>query len=295
MVSTSFDFTTAHFSSLTTLDASELEQADWVQIRGYVPGGIYHSLAMTWTGSLSDIGAPEKMIRSNKERKAVLKNKEKFEKQGNRFEVVPVTEELFREFRRLYEQTTLNRSRAIAYDVDGILAKIRAGVPTYFVAMFEGATLGSALAFSVKKNKASVSFGAKHKYAHIRGGVGGVLELELVRYCLEQGISEIGHGRSPNPAGLTGSSGIFEFKTRYGYTALPADYWVTSFIKNPAIALSDLVFVTALENQLGYLVISDRPEKEVRKRYQTREIGLVKVLTTEQVKDQYQELLKPLK
>jgi len=291
MVDQEFDYRVARYNCVEDIDLTEVEQADVVQVRGYVPGGIYHSQYMSWRGKISGIQKPETFIRSKKERKAIRKNKQFFEDQGYYFAVKPGSETLYRQFETIYKETTLNRDRAIIFDLEKVLRKIKIGEEVYFAGMFKDDQLVSSLTFYVKKNKASVAYGAKERVNTVRGGVGGVLELELLSFCLEHDIENILHGRSINPAGITGSAGIFEFKTRYGFTAFPSQPWVTTFINNPAIALSDLVFVSIVDNHLGYIVVTDNSLKKTVKKYQAKEVSTVTIVSTKEVQDMYQQFV----
>jgi hypothetical protein len=285
MLNTFFDFKLASYESLQDVVLEEILQADLITIREYVKGGIYHSQSMQWVGSLKGIESPKQFIRSKKERKVIDENKVWFEKKGYRFEIVKMTRALFIEFYTLYQETTLQRERPLHFSLkEQILGKVFIEMPVYLIGMFKKDKLESGLVFSVSDdNHAVVSFGAKKKFDERRGGVGGVLELLLIEYCLEQGITHISHGKSPNPAGITSKAGVFEFKARYGFSAFPSGYWKTTFIVNPKVALSDLVFVTMFNDQIGYVVVSDNKLETIQKKYQTREVSRIKTLSIQDV------------
>lgn len=252
------DITWAHYLNETTVSADEVSQADLVSIRGFVPGGIYHPTHMRWFGSLEGITDPLQMIKSKTERKAMMANIEYFTSQGYEFKLLPLDEPLYHTFLEVYRTTTLNRPRALNIDTkDQLLSKIMIEQPVYLVGMFKDSTLISGLTFYLNRRKeASVALGAKERFDSIRGGVGGVLEYFLTKFCLELGVPEIIHGKTLNPAGITGSAGIFSFKARYGYDAYPEGYWITTFVKNPAVSLSDLVFVTETTTGPQYQVFT---------------------------------------
>lgn len=270
-----FDTMLASYSSLAEIKHEEINQADWVQIEGFCPVGIYHSLKKRWKGTLPLSSDPTVLIRSTKEKKAVLDNRQLFENEGYRFETVPVTEQLFHEFVDLYAETTQQKERYSEVNLkEQILAKVLVGVPAYITGMFKGTTLESGLAFSIKGKEMMVSVGAKKKFPHLRGGVGGVLEVELIKFCQANNIATISHGLEENPSGITSKAGIFEFKARYGFTAYPEGSWVTTFILNSNSFVSDFIFATIHDNQLCYKVLSDFPEN-LQKKYQTHLVPLV--------------------
>jgi hypothetical protein len=138
--------------------------------------------------------------------------------------------------------------------------------------------------FSVGQDKeAVVSFGAKQKFTEVRGGVGGVLEWELLQFCARKDITMLDHGRGTNPAGLVASAGVFEFKARYGNSAFPEGLWVTSYIRNPKLGISDLVFVSIINNQVGYTIVSDDTDPMFYKKYLTHLVNTVQVLSLKEV------------
>lgn len=252
------DITWAHYLSVSELNANEVAQADFVSIRGHVPGGIYHPSHMRWFGSLVGISDPLEMIKSKTERKAIPANIEYFTSRGYEFKLLPLDEDLYHKFLEVYQTTTLNRPRALNIDTqDQLLSKIKINQPVYLVGLFKEEQLISGLTFYLNRRKeANVALGAKERFDEIRGGVGGVLEYYLTKFCLELGITEIIHGKTLNPAGITGRAGIFSFKARYGYDAYPEGYWQTTFVRNSSAALSDLVFVTIQNNGPQYQVFS---------------------------------------
>lgn len=289
-----FDFKLAAYDKLADVIADEVSQADIIEIREFVKGGIYHSHWMQWFGSLQGIESATQIIRSKKERKVLEENKAWFEERGYTFEIVKMTRSLFNEFYELYQGTTLKRERPLSFSLrEQILGKVFIEMPVYLIGMYKKETLESGLVFSVSDdNQAVVSFGAKKKFDERRGGVGGVLEYLLTEYCLEKGINHISHGKTRNPSGITSKAGVFEFKARYGFSAFPAGFWKTTFILNPKVALSDLIFVTTIKNQVGYLVVTERSEKEVLKKYRTREVENIQIVDIEQVLSQGKRFLR---
>jgi hypothetical protein len=281
MLTKKFDFTIAEYTTLEEVTPNELAQADWITIQGQVPGGIYHAKTMRWKANLAGLSTPTDLIKSKTEKKEIAHNRQYFEDHGYRFSVDQITPQLFTQFQDLYLHTTAEKERLRKINLyDQIMAKADSDFPTYLIGMYQGQELASALVFFLKENEAKVSVGAKKKFTHVRGGVGGVLEVELLKFCGEHQITSISHGQSPNPAGVIGSAGIFEFKARYGFTAYPEDNWFTSFFPRPEIALSDMVFVTILDGKLGYLIVSNTKESEVINKYKCRDIQNVKIITT---------------
>jgi hypothetical protein len=150
--------------------------------------------------------------------------------------------------------------------------------------MYLDGKLVSGLVFTINHdNEVIVSFGAKQKFSEVRGGVGGVLEWELIQFCARNNIKLIDHGKGINPTGLWSKSGLFEFKARYGNSAFPEGPWVTTFIRNPKIVLSDLVFVNIIDNKVGYTIVTEDENPIVYKKYLTRLIHNTQVLSLSDV------------
>jgi hypothetical protein len=291
-----YDYTIAEFAAENQVIVDELEQADLITIRGYVPGGIYHSKEIRWRAHIGGLSDPLDILQSKKERKEIEANRQYFESQGYQFEVKKVTQELFDEFAAIYSNTVGQKKRFRNINLlDQILSKSYAGFDNYIIGMFKEKELISGLAFFIKDGSARVSVGAKQKFTEVRGGVGGVLEVELLNFCHQHQIAEISHGQSTNPSGIIDSAGVFEFKSRYGFSAYPENYWVTTFIRNAKVALSDLVFVTVIGERIGYLVVSKLPEREVVNKYRTREVDGVKVQSFADAEKAAQEYIQHIR
>jgi hypothetical protein len=271
------DFLVAEYHSLAEINWEEAMSADMVCIHEFLPGGICHSKYTRWKNILNPNKNALEEIKSKIERKAVQKNSALLEALGFRVAVVEMTESLYYEFSRLYQETVLSKPRAIQYSLeDRILGKMKAGMQVYCVGLFKGDVLESGLVFSISKpHEVSVGFGAKKRIDHIRGGVGGVLEYHLLSFCKDHFINSIDLGKSFNPAGIVTTNGLFEFKARYGNSAFPEGEWVTSYMLNPDKRLSDLVYVLAIDSQIGYLVASDDESDNIINRYQTKSIKKV--------------------
>lgn len=298
MLKQQLGFNVAEFDSLDQVVKTEMEQADLIIIDDFVPGGIYCPTKVCWRGNISGLSDIRQFIRSKSERKEVDSNKEYFLSRGFSIKVLPMTEDLLSEFNALYKETVLTKSRALHFDLDRrVLSLMKVGAQVFLLGLFDVETkLVAALVFDVFESggikEARVSYGAKKRFDEVRGGAGGVLEFELLQYCHENEIMEIDHGRSKNPAGLISKAGIFEFKARYGYTAYPESGWKTFFIKNPSISLTDWVFVTAINNQLAYLVVTEEPKEETKNKYKTKKINLVEMKSYSEVEAQANEFIR---
>lgn len=284
MLKQKFDYTIAYFDSLSDVDPDQFKTADIATVVGYHPDGIYHSVSMRWKCFLHNKTISE-LIRSNKERQNLEKNREYFLNQGFTFEIKEMSEQDFYEFETLYDNTTQKKERAIRYTLkDKILGRILVQAPVYCAGMYLKEKLVSGLVFTITQDKELlVSFGAKQKFKEVRGGVGGTLEWELLKFAQAQKVSVIDHGRNPNPMGLTSKSGLFEFKARYGNSAYPEGHWVTTFIRNPKIVLSDLVFVNTINDTVGYTIVTGDYENTNQKKYLTHEISNIRVLSLDEV------------
>jgi hypothetical protein len=254
-------------------DLAEINQADVVVFKYYIEGGVYAPENINWYGDLTSVEKAEDYILSKRGRKSLKKAQEYFKNEGFNLDVRLMDEALFDEFKKLYQDTTMRKERAIIFDLEtSILGRIRVGKKCYIAGLYKDDHLRSGLVFSVNESGAVVSFGAKERFPKIRGGVGAILEYQLIKFALEKNLKSISHGRASNPAGLFNTAGLFEFKARYGFTAFPTGRWQTLFIKNNEIALGDLVIVTIVENHLVYLVVSDEELETLEKKYRTREI-----------------------
>lgn len=289
------DLTIASYYSLAEVSLKEAKEADLLEIRSPVPGGIYHSRQLLWKGYLAKDQQPETFFRSKKEKKSIQKNQQFFEKSGYEIKTITVDNQLYQEFVELYQQTVGKKYRLTQVDyeelVKGRLATNRA---VYCAGLFKENHLESGLLFAPKGKEISVLLGAKKRFAKIPGGIGGLLEHELLRFCHKNSFSLITHGRGDNPAGITSTSGLFEFKARHGFSAFPTGYWVTSFIVNFDKLPADLVFVSVKGNQLLYKVISHEDPTHTRKKYCTREITTVEVITPQQALRATSKFLKGL-
>lgn len=252
-----FELTVAHFPTLEAVQENEVSQADLVQIDTFVTGGIYHSQQLNWKGDLTFIDHPEDFLRSDKERKTLAQSKAFFLEQGYEIRVTQIDDEHNRRFMEVYKKTTLQRNRAIDFNAELIVKKnLASDVPVWLFGLYLHNELESGLLVSQVKDEMRVMFGAKKRFDQIRGGIGGVLEMELLKFCFDQGIKKISHGLSTNPAGFVDSAGIFEFKSRYGFSAFPLGEWKTTFILKEQVAMSDLVFVVADGKQLGLHILA---------------------------------------
>jgi len=287
MIKTHTDLAIAEFLSLQKVDLSEVAHADIVIIKNQNPGGIYHPEGCRWWSDISDIKNPLEMIRSARERKSYSKTKKWFEDEGYEIKTIEMNMHLFEQFTELYENTTLNTQRPLYIDLTLISGRIKSDNSTFVTGLFKNDRLIAGLVFYIKLDQISVHLGAKPKFPEFRGGVGGVLEVELISFAQKLGISIIIHGRSVNPAGLVGKSGIFEFKARYGFSAFPEGIWQTLYFRNIEKSLSDLVFVSVVDNTIGYLIISDGVKEEVAKKYTTLAIEHITVISFAEAKEKY--------
>lgn len=259
--------------------SAEIKKADVVLFKYPIKEGIYAPENIVWSGDLLGVTKAEDYILSKRGKKSLAKAQAYFQEAGFTIKIQEMDETLFTEFKQLYANTTLKKERALNFDLEtAILGRIRVGKKCYLIGLYKEQILRSALVFSINGTSAVVSFGAKEKFPKIRGGIGAILEYQLIKFALENHLTSISHGKGINPVGLFSSAGLFEFKARYGFTAFPTGSWQTIFINNETIALGDLIFVTILDNQLTYLVVSDDSLDNLTKKYRTRQIKhIVKV------------------
>lgn len=292
-----FNLTIAQYHSLDELDVNEIKQSDLLVFRDKIRGGIYHPRQVVWKGNLEKIKLATSFIRSSRERKVLAKNKQLLEREGYQIKTLKLTKNLFKEFKKIYQKTVLKKERALHFDLDSIVFdKIITNKPIYIIGLFSENQLLSGLIFSIKKNnEVLVAVGAKKRFPHLRGGIGGVFELELLQFCLDKKIKEISHGVDTHPAGLAAKSGIFEFKARYGYTAFPTNYWQTTFILSRKAFLSEAVFITIIDDQFSYLVVTDSIDKGTANKYKTKLIDKVRTITFDEIIHQHHQQLNIFK
>lgn len=288
---TQLDLKIARFPNLSLLDKKEAAEADMVWFDELVAGGIYHAPQLNWKGDLTFFSQPEEFIRSEKERKTLAESRLFFEDQGYEIKSTEIDEARNAEFMNVYRNTTLRRNRAIDFNAELIVRKnLASGVPVWLFGLYKDAQLESGLLVSQVKDEMRVMFGAKKRFDQIRGGIGGVLEMELLRFCFDRKITKISHGISTNPSGIMDAAGIFEFKSRYGFTAFPLGDWHTTFILNDKVALSDLVFVVATGPGLGLEILA-KNELPQSSKYHTRLIKDTKIGTLADHMQQAQTIL----
>jgi len=257
MITSQFDFSVATYPNLKSVISSEVKEADIVEINEYLPQGIYHSTKLNWKGDLTFFDSPESFIRSESERKSLDASRTFFLNEGYELKCVAADNTILKEFSELYLQTTLKKNRAIDYKAELVVRRnIQSGTPVYIFGLFKENKLESGLIATQNKEELQIMFGAKKRFNEVRGGIGGVLEMEMLRFCFEKKMYHISHGISVNPCGIYDKSGIFEFKTRYGFTAFPYGEWKTTFILNKEVAMSDIVFLTIHQNQLSHHILT---------------------------------------
>lgn len=263
----------ATYADREQLNFTEINQADVLVFKQRLDGGIYTPENIVWFGDLAGINNAKDYVLSKRGKKSLEKTLNYFQEAGFKVELKEMDEALFADFKSLYENTTMKKERALTFDLEStILGRIKVGKKCYLIGLYKEEILRSALVFTINDGIAVVSFGAKEKFPKIRGGIGAILEYQLIKFALENKLKSISHGKAINPIGLFSSTGLFEFKARYGFSAFPTGHWQTIFILNENIALGDLIFITILDNQLSYLVVSDEPLEILTKKYRTRAI-----------------------
>lgn len=286
-----FDVSIASFPDWESRVGEEIAQADLVQFPGKVAGGVYHPSSIVWEGWLTNFENPKSFIFTKKDRKTIAKQQLYFADAGYDCQVVPLTIPLFEEFLVVYHQTTMQKKRAIQYDLETVRGKILSGSEIYVAGLFLNQKLRSGLLFGKFLDKIQVLFGAKQRFEKIPGGVGGLLEYALLEFSFEHKVKKITHGRGPCPAGIDSNAGLFAFKSRYGFSAFPDGQWQTTFIRNSAIFLSDAIFIIISDDRLQYLVAAQEPTEELQKRYRTRMIREVQVVSVSELAAEHQKIL----
>ena len=288
--------TIAEYFFLNEIKKDEIDQADIVIIHEKVPSlGLYGSSQISWQAYLPKTNDPYCLIRSKRERKAARENLATLLEEGYTVETLPVTPELYQRFSDLYAETTGKKERFHKVDLhEQIYSKVLAKIPCFISCISKNGTLQSGLAFSFRGKKAMVSVGAKQKNCNLRGGFGGILEVELVRFCLENNIEQISHGKEKSPSGMVNSVGQFVFKARYGYNIFPSDNWATFFILNPKVGLSDWLTLNIIDSELTITIISSETSNVNQKEYLTKNIEKVRVIDAFETAEKHRQDISQL-
>ncbi len=301
MIKQLFDINVATYRWRESLVKEEVEAANLVVLPGKQVGGIYHSESMIWRGDLLGQTSPELFIRSKRERKNINFARNFFLTQGYSLQTHFVTTKLeVEQFYELYQKTTLlrkssdqHKKRVRDYFDPDILAKKQAvGEQVILIGLYQGDQLVSGLLCFTEKDLLKVGYGAKELFPEVRGGIGGLLELELLQFGITNNYRSISHGRSTNPAGLIDRAGIFEFKTRYGFSPYPSGPWQTTYLRSADFVLGDVIFLGLNNGQLGLTVLTTSTETEIiANKYQSLATNLVSVINiNDHVKNARQHL-----
>lgn len=255
------------------IDASN-NLVDIVRIKGNHDQLLYSPESVRWIATLGK--SVEEMFAEPKLLHYTAKARNNLSAAGWTFEVIELDRQSFEDFSSLYLQEVAKRERAKQVNiVDQTIGKSESGYKTLMFTAKDGGALKAGLIGYIKNNNFHVTLGAKTKLKGIKGGLGGILEVMLLDYCLEQGLQKISHGISINPAGLVTKPGLFEFKARYGYSAFPHGEWSTLLILNKEVITDDLILAGISDNTLCYTIF--QAEQKQISRYETR--GLDKLLS----------------
>jgi len=285
------DLTIAKYPNLESVNQKEINQADIIAILGLHPQGIYTPKYARWLADISDIKNPLEILRSKRERKRTKKTLNKIFKNGYSTEVKLLDLNAYQEFKFFFEKVlTQQKQRFIYPDIDGtLLARIKNKEPVWVIQVRDqNSQLVGVLTLRInKKNEIRVSFGAKLHLDEFRGGIGSLLEYSLVEFAIKHNITIINHGRNTNPTGLISKPGIFEFKSRWGYTAYPEGEWHTLYVINPEALLGkESVWITTLNNKIIYLIATNKYSQLTLKdaaKYKTKLINQVKLESIENI------------
>ncbi|GIW62283.1 MAG: hypothetical protein KatS3mg090_0109 [Patescibacteria group bacterium] len=270
-----------------------------IQIYGKTPYGIYHSENVSFNQRVNFQKDAFEHIRSKKERKALLKNYKYIESMGIKISVKRANLEDYRKFEELYNQTIVLKQRFKNISLkEQVLSKIDGGLDVFFINATQKDELLSSLAFYIRKTsgkkKVYITVRANKEIKELRSGLVGILEVELLKFCIQKKISEISHGISFNPTGLLAPTGIWEFKTRYGNSPFPAGMFLSTYIKSRQISLSkDILFLTIGNNDLEYTIVcDDNKRNEYKSRYLTKYVNKVRFISWQKVEDDYKRFLQ---
>lgn len=262
-------------SSLDQLRTLSLEGINLVRVPGKQSGGIYTPESMSWLGALPQGRLPWSLIRSEETRVMAPKLMKKMIDLGYEVSSDLLNEKKYEDFKVLYEKEVMTKEHFIGVNLfDQSYGKVLAGFKTVLLGVYLQSRLVAGLVGYFKRGDFYVTVGAKERVKGIKGGLGGVLELQLLELCEREGIETIHHGNSVNPVGLATKIGLFEFKARYGYSAFPAGRWCTLFWLRPPID-GEHIYLTLFNDTFGYLLVSPQDKTNVSSLYSTNEIAQV--------------------
>lgn len=217
---------------LGRINKKELSVFPVIQVYGRHPFGVYHPENTTFYQRVNPDKDFLQNIRSKTEKKALLKNYRYIHDKGIKLSVKKATLEDYKKFEELYNKTTALKKRFLNISLkEQVFSKITGGMGAFFINATLNDKLLSSLFFYIRgtgeSRKAAVTVRANKKIKELKSGLIGLIEVELVKFCIKNKVLEISHGNSTNPAGIVDSTGTFEFKTRYGNTPFPAGMFLT--------------------------------------------------------------------
>jgi len=273
------DLVIAEYQSSSEINNREIDQADLVSICGYYPGGIYTPSYVQWLANISHLHIPIDILRSSRAKKVLRRTLDKANQLGIKIQTQPLTEKLYNQYKEYHHKTLTvqpnKRYKSINLD-ETVLSYLKNTKSTWLilVTMAHNSWLGAMIFRIVStKNTIRVSFSAKQHIADLRGGgIGSLLEYELIRFAIKNGITTIDHGINTNPFGLISKTHLFEFKAHWGFTAYPEKEWRTLFILKPRqIIDQEMLWLQIAKNKLYYtLATQKKVEEKYLHRYKTR-------------------------
>ncbi len=263
-----FDFKIANLKSLEEAKEIDLGRFDLVNVCSHLDFGFWRPQKIIWRLKL-DNPDPFSYILSKKERKKIRKL---LKKADFKVEIkIPLEQDLFLKWLEIYKKVIGQKKRGVV-KIDGswLAEKKEKKQLTGGIFVFKNDKLkGASLFVEPEDEKRCFSFaysaygtegGDYHSYRSL-------VEYYFIRKGIEEGCKFLGHGKDTNLYGMHLSTGLFEFKSRYGYKPNPykdkETPFVTTFFINREKFFKEALFVYFKNRKPRLALLTDKPKEKI--------------------------------
>lgn len=261
-----FDFNILNIDDLQELKSIKLQDFDLINVNSSnLKSGFLRYQKITWRLKI-DNPDPFTYILSKKERHKIRRLLK-----GADFQVMivePLTENIFRSWFTIYQQMIGSKQRGKLFIGQDWLKKkeqekkFTAGIFVYQ----RGILKGGSLIIELKKEAClSIAYSAFARESGDYHSFRSLVEYTFLKYGIENGYRKLGHGKDTNLYGMHLTTGLFEFKSRYGYkpqsfSRLPL---VTTFFINKEKFFGEILFLYFNQGKQELMLLSDKDEAEI--------------------------------
>ncbi len=240
---------------------ANLESSDVVNVYSFLTSGFRRPHKIAWRKSIDDRPISEQ-IRSVKSQKHIKYDLEKIKSLGIEIkEVEEISQDLYDEWLKLYEKIISSKEGGKpVIGADWLVKKQKedkkvAGIFAYK----ENVLIGGDLVFEVN-GRLGAGYGIAERQNSLRGGLGLLLDYFFLVRAQKKGFKEVSFGQDTNLYGADLSTGLFQYKSKLGFTPYPANkaYWTTTYFRNFE-RFSDLIIFLTGEASLTLNVIHKDP------------------------------------